>query len=239
MWRATLRTTPSAKGGGTVKNRVPNLVDFFCGAGGLSQALTEVGLDAALASDSWAPAAQTYRQNHPDVPFLQNDIRDVSADTVLQYCGGRTPDVVAGGQGRLGEELLFPLEAKASGYTPVLIVLDPTTNPKLTELASAYRDAGGETFIGEAAWSHLKGTATSSMATFIDKYVREPLEEVLSAFPTAGLVPPLTLTDKGSSVEFPVGSSEWSIERRPSDDSSPDVELPDDIARDLPGIEGD
>jgi hypothetical protein len=102
-----------------------------------------------------------------------------------------------------------------------------------------FLDAGGETFIGEAAWVRLKGAATSTMATFIDKYVREPLEEVLKAFPTAGSVPPLTLTDKGSSVEFTVGSNVWSIERRPSDDSSTDAELPDDIARDLPGLEGD
>ena len=75
----------------------PTAVDFFCGAGGLSEGLTEAGFEVLLASDFWAPAAQTYRQNHPSVPFLEYDIRDISVDTVLEYCGGRVPDVVAGG----------------------------------------------------------------------------------------------------------------------------------------------
>ena len=147
--------------------------------------------------------------------------------------------IAASGQGRWGEELSFPLEAKASGYTPILIVLDPTRNPKLNEVEAAYHAAGGETFIGEAAWEHLKDTASSEMAEFIDRYVRKPLDEVLTVFPAAGSVPPLTLTDKGSSVEFSVGSSAWSIERRPSDDASGVTEMPDDIARDLPGIDGE
>ena len=75
----------------------PTAVDFFCGAGGLSEGLTKAGFEVLLASDFWAPAAQTYRQNHPSVPFLEDDIRDISVDTVIEHCGGRIPDVVAGG----------------------------------------------------------------------------------------------------------------------------------------------
>lgn len=139
----------------------------------------------------------------------------------------------------VGEESFRFLWRRKPLYTPGLILLDPITNSKLTELDSAYRDAEGETLIGEAAWARLKGKATSTMATFIEKCVRKPLEKVLKAFSTAGLDPPLTLTDKGSPVEFAVRSRVWSIDWRPSDDSPTDAELPDDIARDLPGNEGD
>lgn len=87
--------------------------------------------------------------------------------------------IAASGQGRWGEELAFPADAQASGYTPVLIVLDPTPSAKLTELARTFANAGGHSFIGDAAWAHLEETAGVSMARFIERYVRLPLRLVL------------------------------------------------------------
>ena len=57
--------------------------------------------------------------------------------------------IAASGQGRWGEELEFPVDCRTSGYKPILVVLDSTENPKLTELSRAFRDNGGEVYIGD------------------------------------------------------------------------------------------
>ncbi|HRJ40667.1 MAG: hypothetical protein KJZ86_06330 [Caldilineaceae bacterium] len=91
--------------------------------------------------------------------------------------------IAASGQGRWGEELDFPLDCKASGFTPVLVVFDPTPNTKLAELTGAFESANGNTFIGEAAWEHLEEAAGDAMGIFIEKYVRAPIAQMLVAQP--------------------------------------------------------
>lgn len=91
--------------------------------------------------------------------------------------------IAASGQGRWGEELSFPVDCRLSGYTPVLIVLDPTSNPKLSELADAYAAEDGSVYIGDDAWTHLEEVAGKTMGVFLDRYVRTPIQEVLAATP--------------------------------------------------------
>jgi len=83
--------------------------------------------------------------------------------------------IAASGQGRFGEELSFPGEAKAAGLKPILIVLDPTPSPRLDELSAAFREHGGRCFIGGEAWSYMDAKAGSTMATFLERYIRPPL----------------------------------------------------------------
>ena len=77
--------------------RMPTVVDLFCGAGGLTIGFEDAGLNVAVASDIWHPTAETHRANFPSVPFLETDIREVSPEDIRRYCGGSAPDVVAGG----------------------------------------------------------------------------------------------------------------------------------------------
>lgn len=86
--------------------------------------------------------------------------------------------IAASGQGRFGEELDFAQDCKNSGFLPVLLVLDPTPNPRLADLASAFRAAGGEAFTGDDAWIHLEDEAGETMAAFIELYVRGPIREI-------------------------------------------------------------
>lgn len=72
------------------------VVDLFCGAGGLTEGFRAAGLPVSVASDLWRPAAATHRANFPETPFIEADIRDVTAADLNRYCDGR-PDVVAGG----------------------------------------------------------------------------------------------------------------------------------------------
>lgn len=139
--------------------------------------------------------------------------------------------IAASGQGRWREELDFPLDCVESGYTPVLIVLDGTTNPKLSELVKAFEGAGGNAYVGEDAWRHLEESAGPTMATFIDKYVKEPLQDLLSSTPTGSVLPRMSLTQTSRGIRFNVGGKRWTVKRGDVDSnlSTGADDLPDDI----------
>ncbi|WP_322513322.1 hypothetical protein [Chloroflexus sp.] len=88
--------------------------------------------------------------------------------------------IAASGQGRWQEELDFPVDCRVSGYTPVLVVFDPTPSSRLEDLANAFRREQGEVYIGEEAWRHLMQVAGDTMSRFIEKYVRLPIQQVLN-----------------------------------------------------------
>jgi hypothetical protein len=86
--------------------------------------------------------------------------------------------IAASGQGRFGEELDFAADCQASGFVPVLMVLDPTPSTRLSDLTAAFRRYGGEALVGDEAWRHLEAEGGGTMATFIENYVRRPIEEI-------------------------------------------------------------
>lgn len=90
--------------------------------------------------------------------------------------------IAASGQGRWQEELDFPRDCLASGFTPVLIVLDPTRNPKLDELELAFLSNKGEVHI-EDAWAYLDSLAGPTMTRFLERYVHEPIRTLLEEAP--------------------------------------------------------
>ncbi len=83
--------------------------------------------------------------------------------------------IAASGQGRFGEELSFPEECKAAGLIPVLIVLDPTSSSRLTELMATFAANGGRSYVGDAAWTHMDAKAGATMAVFLERYIKPPL----------------------------------------------------------------
>jgi len=88
--------------------------------------------------------------------------------------------IAASGQGRFAEEVQFAEDCATSGATPVLVVLDPTPNARLSDLRSAYERKGGHAYIGDEAWAHLETEAGRVMSQFIEKYVRRPVTEISS-----------------------------------------------------------
>ena len=64
--------------------------------------------------------------------------------------------IAASGQGRFGDELSFPHECRIAGFRPILLVLDPTPSPKRDELKAAFEKASGSSYIGDAAWEHVR-----------------------------------------------------------------------------------
>lgn len=86
--------------------------------------------------------------------------------------------IAASGQGRFAEELSFPKECKAVGIKPIILVLDSTPSDRLTELSKAYKENGGEVYIGEKAWKYLNAHSGEIISIFIEKYIKSPLLKI-------------------------------------------------------------
>ena len=79
-------------------NRPLKLVDFFCGAGGLSLGFIQEGYNVVLANDIEDVCIETYRYNHPELPsdkLIQGDIKEI-VDHIEDYVDTDI-DIVVGG----------------------------------------------------------------------------------------------------------------------------------------------
>lgn len=135
--------------------------------------------------------------------------------------------IAASGQGRWGEEIAFPEDCRASGYVPVLVVFDPTPNPKLDELARAFLSAGGEAHIGRDAWKHLDDAAGSTMSIFLENYVRSTLTTLLAEVPE--VLPDLCLGMDGNQLRISISGECLTIERAPDEPRDGGDPMPDDV----------
>ena len=144
----------------------------------------------------------------------------------------------ASGQGRWKEELDFPSDCKASGYTPVLVVLDPTPNSKLTELQGKFLAEGGETHVGDDAWAYLRSLAGPTMSRFMDRYVHTPLQGVLAEVPlTQEELPKLLLKMEREQFTVSICGESLVVQRTPrlEEASEPDA-MPEHADEEVPGL---
>lgn len=147
--------------------------------------LFEPILAAAIGGEPKSSREKVVRRSGDNSKGRQVDCWKVLPDgTALAYELKLRVTIAASGQGRFAEELSFAEDCQSSGVKPVLIVLDPTENNKLTGLQAAFRRHGGEAYTGDAAWGHLEDEAGPTMAAFIERYVRRPVGEI-SAFEAA------------------------------------------------------
>lgn len=119
--------------------------------------------------------------------------------------------IAASGQGRFGEELSFAEESQAAGFTPVLLVLDPTPSSRLTELSEKYISCGGEFYHGEEAWKHMEEEAGEVISVFVEKYIRpaiQGIEEVEILFPES-----INLTWSEDEIKISSNSSSYVVDR--------------------------
>jgi hypothetical protein len=142
--------------------------------------------------------------------------------------------IAASGQGRWREELDYPIDCRTSGYTPVLVVLDSTPNPKLAELEKVFRAQSGEVYTGNNAWDHLDELAGRTMSQFLDKYVRIPMNQILQEANDPLL--DFTARLNPDSISLIIGDETLHIPRPsslPEDDDQ--NALPEDVSDDIPG----
>lgn len=141
--------------------------------------------------------------------------------------------IAASGQGRWGEELQFPRECRLAHFVPVLVVLDPTPNPKLEELSRVFRTEGGEVYAGAEAWTHLDSLAGPTMARFLETYVRGPIEALLREAPDS--LSELSLGMMNGTIVISVGGERLVIHRQPGEILEDGDPMPDDASDVLPG----
>jgi DNA (cytosine-5)-methyltransferase 1 len=76
---------------------VPTALGLFVGGGGLDLGFRSAGYRLLAATDVNPHAASTHRRNCPAIPFIQEDIRTLSIETISGATKGRRPDVIIGG----------------------------------------------------------------------------------------------------------------------------------------------
>lgn len=133
-----------------------------------------LGGEAVGAKNS--PVKRVNERGEPTGEGRQIDCYD--GESQLAYEFKLRVTIAASGQGRFGEELSFPREARAAGLTPVLIVLDPTPSPRITQLIAVFNACQGKHYIGTDAWAHMDSKAGKTMAVFLERYIRPPLTEM-------------------------------------------------------------
>lgn len=144
--------------------------------------LFEPVLAAAIGGEPKSARTKVVKRTDDQTKGRQVDCWKIRADgKPLAYEFKLRVTIAASGQGRFGEELQFARDCATSGAIPVLVVLDPTPNPRLRDLQAAFEAMGGHAFIGDAAWAHLESEAGGIMAAFIERYVRTPIAAI-SAF---------------------------------------------------------
>ncbi len=75
-----------------------NVVDLFCGAGGLSKGFEWAGFNIIAANDNYKFACQTFRANHPHTALIEGDItkKDIK-DDLFKAIKGKKIDIIIGG----------------------------------------------------------------------------------------------------------------------------------------------
>ena len=64
-----------------------NIIDLFCGAGGLSEGFRQAGFTALYANDNELPALETYRANHPQTFTSNEPIESVTPASIRESLG--------------------------------------------------------------------------------------------------------------------------------------------------------
>ncbi len=131
-------------------------------------------------------------------------------DNKLAYEFKMRVTIAASGQGRFKEELDFAQDCFNSGYTPILLVLDPTPSTRLDELKAEYEKYQGDAYIGNDAWKHIEDKAGEVMGKFVEKYVKTPLKEVDETYHN---LQPIHLTNADTAIMIWLGNEKFSISR--------------------------
>jgi site-specific DNA-cytosine methylase len=80
------------------KTNTKNLLDLFCGAGGLSLGFGWAGYNIVAANDNFKQACETYRANHEEAILIEGDITDKKIQSqLLEKAKKGKVDIVVGG----------------------------------------------------------------------------------------------------------------------------------------------
>jgi DNA (cytosine-5)-methyltransferase 1 len=75
----------------------PTTYALFAGGGGLHLGLEKAGFNIVVATDIEPYAEKTHQKNKPNIPFLKSDIRQITAQQLIDLAEGKLPDLICGG----------------------------------------------------------------------------------------------------------------------------------------------
>lgn len=92
------------------KLQKPTVIDLFAGAGGMTEGLRKAGFKSILANEYDQMAAQTFSHNHPEVPVIVKDVKELSVEEIIDATGISVGELslVAGGPPCQGFSLAGP-----------------------------------------------------------------------------------------------------------------------------------
>lgn len=80
------------------KTNTKNVLDLFCGSGGLSKGFEWAGYNIVAANDNFHHACETYKSNHKKTVFIEGDIADENIKNQLyKSIKGKKIDIIIGG----------------------------------------------------------------------------------------------------------------------------------------------
>lgn len=85
-----------------------NVIDLFCGCGGLSCGFEKAGYNILLGIDNDSKALETFELNHKDAKSICGDITTITYDDIKSIIGNKKIDVVIGGPPCQGMSLSGP-----------------------------------------------------------------------------------------------------------------------------------
>lgn len=91
-----------------MKSGTYNVIDLFCGAGGLSYGFECAGFNVLLGIDNDAKALETFELNHSGAKSICGDITQIHYEDIKGVIGDKTIDVIIGGPPCQGMSLSGP-----------------------------------------------------------------------------------------------------------------------------------
>lgn len=85
-----------------------NIIDLFCGCGGLSYGFEQAGFSVLLGIDNDAAALKTFTHNHKNSKAICGDITKISYDDIRDVIGEQPIDFIVGGPPCQGMSLSGP-----------------------------------------------------------------------------------------------------------------------------------
>ena len=85
-----------------------NVLDLFCGCGGLSYGFESAGFNIVLGIDNDKKALETFELNHKNSKSICGDITTIHAEDINLITGGKQIDVIIGGPPCQGMSLSGP-----------------------------------------------------------------------------------------------------------------------------------
>ena len=151
-----------------MSDRELNAIDLFSGAGGLHMGFEKAGYSIKLCIDNDALVERTHRRNFPDIPMINRDIQEVSAEEIESYLDGETLDVVIGGPPCQG----FSTIGKRSSSDPEKRAKHDPRNELVLTYASLIKELRPKFIVME----NVKGILTMQKGAYL-KNVMSQLKE--------------------------------------------------------------